>query len=91
MSVQSSLRFETDSAQSLFIFSFQTTDPCKQSRVRRNYLAKFETAVRLNHYSYRTEQIYVQWIRRYILFHRKRHPQEMGISDIEAFLTHLVV
>ncbi|NEQ34079.1 MAG: integron integrase [Leptolyngbya sp. SIO4C5] len=47
--------------------------------------------MRLKHYSYRTEQTYVQWIRRYILFHDKRHPQEMGIPEIEAFLTHLAV
>ncbi len=48
-------------------------------------------AIRLKHYSYRTEQSYVQWIRRYILFHNKRHPNEMGVPEIEAFLTHLAV
>ena len=47
--------------------------------------------MRLKHYSYRTEQSYVDWIRRYILFHNKRHPREMGSSEIEAFLTHLAV
>jgi hypothetical protein len=45
----------------------------------------------MKHYSYRTEETYVQWIRRYILFHDKRHPNEMGVSEIEAFLTHLAV
>ena len=44
-----------------------------------------------HHYSYRTEQTYVQWIRRYILFHKKRDPNEMGVPEVEAFLTHLVV
>jgi integron integrase len=48
-------------------------------------------AIRLKHYSYRTEQTYVQWIRRYILFHNKRHPNQLGVAEIEAFLTHLAV
>jgi integron integrase len=45
--------------------------------------------LRLKHYSIRTEQAYVNWIRRYILFHHKRHPREMGAPEIAAFLTHL--
>ena len=45
--------------------------------------------LRYRHYSLRTEQAYVDWIRRFILFHRKRHPAEMGAGEIEAFLTHL--
>ena len=45
--------------------------------------------IRLKHYSIRTEQAYADWIRRFILFHRKRHPAEMGAGEIEAFLTHL--
>ncbi|NEQ46761.1 MAG: tyrosine-type recombinase/integrase [Leptolyngbya sp. SIOISBB] len=45
----------------------------------------------MKHYSYRTEQTYVQWIRRYILFHDKRHPVDMGVPEIKAFLTHLAV
>lgn len=48
-------------------------------------------AIRLKHYSYRTEQSYIQWIRRYILFHNKRHPHFIGVPEIEAFLTHLAV
>ena len=47
--------------------------------------------LRLKHYSLRTEQAYVDWIKRYILFHGKCHPREMGEADIEAFLTHLAV
>jgi len=57
----------------------------------KKLLDQVRDAVRLKHYSYRTEQTYVQWIRRYILFHDKRHPQEMGVPEIEAFLTHLAV
>ena len=47
--------------------------------------------IRLKHYSIRTEQAYVDWIRRFILFHGKRHPAEMGAPEVEAFLTHLAV
>ena len=47
--------------------------------------------LRLKHYSIRTEDAYVGWIRRYILFHGKRHPKEMGENEISAFLTHLAV
>lgn len=48
-------------------------------------------AVRRRHYSYRTEKAYLHWTRRYILFHRKRHPAEMGESEVAMFLTHLAV
>jgi integron integrase len=47
--------------------------------------------IRIRHYSIRTEQAYVQWIRRFILFHRKRHPREMGAAELTAFLTDLAV
>ena len=47
--------------------------------------------IRVKHYSIRTETQYVQWIRRFILFHGKRHPKEMGAAEAEAFLTHLAV
>ena len=47
--------------------------------------------IRLLHYSYRSEQQYVGWIRRFILFHERRHPREMGGPEVEAFLTHLAV
>ena len=54
-------------------------------------LDRVRQAVRARHYALRTEQTYVQWIRRFILFHGKRHPGEMGKREIEAFLTHLAV
>ena len=47
--------------------------------------------LRLKHYSIRTEDSYVDWIRRFILFHKKRHPKDMGRVEVEAFLTHLAV
>jgi hypothetical protein len=43
-------------------------------------------ALRTKHYSYRTEQTYVDWIKRYIIFHNKRHPNEMGENEICAFI-----
>jgi integron integrase len=52
-------------------------------------LDQVREAIRLRHYSYRTEQQYVAWIRRFILFHNRRHPRELGGPEIEAFLTYL--
>jgi site-specific recombinase XerD len=54
-------------------------------------LDRLREAIRVRHYSIRTEQAYVQWVRRFIFFHNKRHPNEMGRPEIEAFLTHLAV
>jgi integron integrase len=48
-----------------------------------------ETA-RLKHLSYRTEEAYVQWIKRFILFHKKRHPMALGENEVRQFLTYLV-
>ena len=42
-------------------------------------------ALRTKHYSYRTEQTYLDWIKRYILFHQKRHPKDMGAEEIRAY------
>jgi integron integrase len=54
-------------------------------------LDQVRDALRVRHYSLRTEASYVQWIRRFILFHGKRHPAEMGEQEITAFLTGLAV
>jgi integron integrase len=54
-------------------------------------LDQVRDALRVRHYSLRTEATYIQWIRRFILFHDKRHPREMGEQEITAFLTHLAV
>jgi len=48
-------------------------------------------AIRAKHYSLRTEDTYVQWIRRFILFHDKQHPQAMGAAEVQQFLTALAV
>ncbi len=47
--------------------------------------------LRVKHYAIRTEQSYVDWIKRYIYFHGKTHPKDLGAQDVEAFLTHLAV
>ena len=47
--------------------------------------------MRTKHYSLKTEESYVQWIRRYIYFHKKRHPNEMGALEVEKFLRCLAV
>jgi integron integrase len=54
-------------------------------------LERVRQALRVRHLSVKTEKAYLHWIRRYILFHKKRHPQEMGETEINAFLTHLAV
>jgi hypothetical protein len=52
-------------------------------------LDEVRQALRTRHYSRRTEKAYVAWIRRYVLFHGKRHPAEMGATEITSFLTSL--
>ena len=54
-------------------------------------LDRVRAATRARHYSRRTEKAYVAWIRRYILFHGKRHPMEMGGPEVTRFLTSLAV
>jgi Phage integrase, N-terminal SAM-like domain len=57
----------------------------------KKLLDQVRDAIRLKHYSLHTKESYVTWIRRYILFHNKRHPNEMASAEIKAFLTHLAV
>lgn len=67
------------------------TGPAPPAAVRPKLLDQVRDAIRTRHYSYRTEEAYVGWIRRFILFHHKRHPAEMGKVEIEQFLTALAV
>jgi integron integrase len=55
----------------------------------KKLLEQVSDAIRVKHYSPRTEKTYIDWIRRYILFHNKRHPQEMGAAEIQSFLAYL--
>lgn len=54
-------------------------------------LDQVRNKIRLKHYSIRTEQAYVRWIKRFILFHNKKHPSNMGKPEIEAFLSYLAM
>jgi len=57
----------------------------------KKLLDKVRVAIRLKNYSIRTEQAYVSWVRRFVLFHGKRHPRQLGSAEIEMFLSHLAV
>ncbi len=57
----------------------------------RKLLDQVRDAIRARHYSRRTEEAYVHWIRRYILFHGKQHPRELGASHVTEFLTSMAV
>jgi integron integrase len=65
--------------------------PAALSSPPRRLLDQVRDAVRVRHYSYRTEQAYVGWIRRFVLFHQKRHPAELGHAEITRFLSALAV
>jgi integron integrase len=69
--------------------------PVPIAEPRRNQppklLDRVRTALRVEHYAIRTEEVYVGWIRRFILFHGKRHPAQMGKREVEAFLSMLAV
>ncbi len=57
----------------------------------KKLLDQLRERIRSKHYSIRTEESYVDWVRRFILFHDKRHPNELGHVEVEAFLTYLAV
>ena len=65
------------------------TGPAEPPKPR--LLDRVRLAIRARHYSRRTEKAYVDWIKRYIFFHGKRHPMEMGAAEVTAFLTALAV
>ena len=56
----------------------------------KKLLDQYSEFLRNRHYSLRTEKTYISWVRQYILYHNKRHPREMGVDEINAFITHLV-
>jgi integron integrase len=57
----------------------------------KKLLDQLRETLQTQHYSIRTETAYVDWVRRFILFHHKRHPKDMRAPEVEAFLTHLAV
>ena len=54
-------------------------------------LDQVRQALRVRHYSYDTEKSYIRWIKQYIFFHGKRHPSELGETDVNLFITHLAI
>jgi integron integrase len=68
---------------------FREAGPAEPARPR--LLDRVRAAARLRHYSRRTEAAYVAWIRRYIFFHGKRHPAELGAAEVTGFLSSLAV
>ncbi len=78
-----------ESARRAFAHAVHETSPAEPPKPR--LLDRVREALRTRHYSRRTEKAYVAWIRRYILFHRKRHPLDMGAPEITRFLSALAV
>ena len=70
-----------------FVSNMNETAPIKTVKLED----QLRGAIRLKHYSRKTEETYAGWYRRYVLWHGKRHPREMGAAEVEAFLTHLAV
>ena len=69
------------------VHQHRMSPPRQQPRL----LEYIREVIRTRHYSLRTEDTYVQWIKRFILFHDKRHPQTMGAMEVQQFLTDLAV
>ena len=63
----------------------------KNQEKPRKLLDQVRDVMRVKHYAFRTELSYISWIKRFILFHQKRHPKDMGETEVEAFLTWLAV
>jgi len=61
----------------------------KSSQNKSKLLDQVRDVIRLKHFSIQTEQSYIHWIRRFILFHHKRHPRDMAETEVTEFLTHL--
>jgi len=57
--------------------------------VEKKLLEQVRDAIRAKHYSLRTEKTYIDWIRRYIIHHGKKHPREMGVPEVQGFIVHL--
>ncbi len=65
------------------------TSGSKASGTQPGLIPRVREALRARHYSLKTEKAYVHWMLRFIRFHGKRHPREMGASEVTAFLNHL--
>jgi hypothetical protein len=73
----------------LLLLSFMGNMSASSTPRPQKLLDQVRSAIRLRHYSPRTEEAYVGWIRRFVIFQQKRHPAEMGDIEVRQFLTHL--
>jgi len=71
--------------------SRKSPPPAAQPSRPVRLLDRVRDACRIRHYSRRTEKAYTQWVKRFVLFHGKRHPSEMGPGQVSEFLSHLAV
>lgn len=65
--------------------SMATSVSRENGQGKRKLLDRVRDAIRFKHYSLQTEQAYVDWIKRFILFHEKRHPEAMGAEEVRTF------
>ena len=83
--------YSIDLIQLFFKSHFILPELCKIKKMKSPFLNQVRERLQRLNYSIRTEESYLNWIKRYILFHNKRHPAELGRADMEAFLTDWVV
>jgi integron integrase len=69
----------------------QPAPPNPSSPQAKKLLDQYRETLRVKQYSRRTEETYANWVRQFILYHNKRHPRQMGVPEINQFITHLVV
>lgn len=83
-------RFGAHAASTVSVITAQTDNAIlPDSSQRPKLLERVRALIRTKHYSLRTERIYIHWIRRFIHFHGRRHPRDLGKPEVEAFLSHL--
>ena len=69
----------------------QLSTPSQTNSNTPRLLNQVRDKIRLKHYSIRMEQAYCEWVKRFVLFHKKRHPKDMGAGEVKQFLTYLAV
>ena len=89
--MQKSRRHLSGGDSARLVPSGQEENLASQQKRPRKLLDHVRDVLRVNHYSLRTEEAYTGWIRRFILYHGKKHPAEMGALEVELFLTHPAV
>ena len=86
-----SFSYPTASESSALAFALRVGEADPTGAPKPRLLDRVRAAIRVRHYSRRTEKAYVAWIRRYIFFHDKRHPADMGEPEVTRFLSSLAV